>query len=154
MALTRIEYGALASSETMNNNFDYLDNRISTVVGNMTTNNASIYSNIASINNLIDQTANILRPIGQPILRLDNTLLDDEIRLEGAEVSRITYSKLFAKYGVTYGAGDGVNTFQLPDFRNRVLCGSSTFGYLDEELSDVEGDRPKAISVRVVTRYK
>ena len=53
MALTRIEYGALASSETMNNNFDYLDNRISTVVENITTDNASIYSNIASINNII-----------------------------------------------------------------------------------------------------
>ena len=31
MALTEIEYGSLASSEIMNNNFQYLDNRISSV---------------------------------------------------------------------------------------------------------------------------
>ena len=139
MALTKIEYGSLASSETMNNNFEYLDNRISTVVENVTTDNASIYSNIASINSLITQTADILRPIGQPLFRLDNTLLEDEIRLEGAEVSRTTYSRLFTMYGVTYGAGDGVSTFKLPDFRNRVLWGSDTFGYLEEELPNIKG---------------
>lgn len=36
------------------------------------------------------------------------------IEANGAAVSRATYSALFAKYGVTFGAGDGLTTFNLP----------------------------------------
>lgn len=53
MALTEIEYGALASSEVMNNNFQYLDNRISSVAENLVSANAGTSSNIASINSTI-----------------------------------------------------------------------------------------------------
>jgi hypothetical protein len=35
----------------------------------------------------------------------------------GAAVSRVAYAALFAVIGTTYGAGDGVNTFNLPDDR-------------------------------------
>lgn len=35
----------------------------------------------------------------------------------GSEVSRITYARLFSRIGTLYGAGDGVNTFNLPDPR-------------------------------------
>lgn len=50
MALTTIEYGSLASSAQMNNNFEYLDNRISSVSESLASSNASIYSNIATTN--------------------------------------------------------------------------------------------------------
>lgn len=43
----------------------------------------------------------------------------------GAAVSRTTYAKLFAVLGTKFGAGDGSKTFNLPDFRNRVLWGSN-----------------------------
>jgi microcystin-dependent protein len=36
---------------------------------------------------------------------------------DGSAVSRTTYATLFAAIGTTYGAGDGVTTFNLPDFR-------------------------------------
>lgn len=36
---------------------------------------------------------------------------------DGAAVSRTTYAALFAIIGTAYGAGDGVNTFNLPDDR-------------------------------------
>ena len=35
----------------------------------------------------------------------------------GAELSRTTYATLFGVIGVTYGAGDGATTFNLPDRR-------------------------------------
>ncbi len=53
MALTEIEYGSLASSEIMNNNFQYLDNRISNVSETVSTNQAGVNSNIASINSTL-----------------------------------------------------------------------------------------------------
>lgn len=42
----------------------------------------------------------------------------------GAAISRTTYSRLFNVIGVTYGAGDGTTTFNIPDGRGRVLVGT------------------------------
>lgn len=40
---------------------------------------------------------------------------------DGSEISRTTYSELFAVFGETFGAGDGVTTFNLPDLRGAFL---------------------------------
>lgn len=77
--------------------------------------------------------------IGLPQPTFSNTLLSNEIWLEGQTVSRTTYSKLFEVYGTTYGAGDGSTTFVLPDCRNRVLWGASSFGYINAGLPDITG---------------
>lgn len=42
---------------------------------------------------------------------------------DGSEVSRTTYSTLFAATGVHFGGGDGASTFNLPDLRGRFLRG-------------------------------
>lgn len=39
----------------------------------------------------------------------------------GATVSRTTYVNLFKVIGIKYGAGDGVNTFQLPTVSNFII---------------------------------
>ena len=44
----------------------------------------------------------------------------------GQTVSRATYSALFAAIGTTYGAGDGVTTFGLPDLSGRTIVGVNT----------------------------
>ena len=77
--------------------------------------------------------------IGDPIFTLSNTLGNNEIWLEGAVVSRALYPKLFEIYGTTYGGGDGLTTFQLPDFRNRAVWGGTTFGYLSAGLPNITG---------------
>ncbi len=140
MALITIDYGALASSEVMNNNFSYLNQRISDVSDTVVTNNSSMLSNISTLSNLITEINNSARPVGQPLFRLDNTLFDDEIRLEGDVVSRTTYSLLFQIYGTTYGEGDGSTTFALPNFKNRSIWGASDFGYVQAGLPNVTGN--------------
>lgn len=55
---------------------------------------------------------------------------------EGQAVSRTTHAALFAAVGVTYGAGDGVTTFDLPDLRGRVPVGASG--------TDIAGDAPRS----------
>lgn len=47
----------------------------------------------------------------------------------GQSVSRVTYNALFAVLGETYGAGDGVNTFTVPDLAGRFPLGADV-GYL------------------------
>ena len=46
----------------------------------------------------------------------------------GGEISRTTYSELFAVIGTTYGSGDGSTTFNLPNLTDRFLQGSTTSG--------------------------
>ena len=46
----------------------------------------------------------------------------------GGEISRTTYSNLFAVIGTTYGGGDGSTTFNLPNLTDRFLQGSTTSG--------------------------
>lgn len=48
--------------------------------------------------------------------------------LFGQTVSRTTYADLFAVFGTTYGVGDGVTTFGLPDLRGRVIAGVDNMG--------------------------
>ena len=49
----------------------------------------------------------------------------------GIAISRSTYAALFTEIGITFGAGDGSTTFNLPDFRGKVfgaISGSHPIG--------------------------
>ncbi len=81
-------------------------------------------------------------PIGRPIFCLNGeTLNSNEIWLEGAEVSKVAYSQLYAVYGDTYGEASSPDNFVLPDFRNRSIWGSSdaAFGYQSAALPNITG---------------
>ncbi len=45
---------------------------------------------------------------------------------DGTAISRTTYSALFSLIGTSYGAGDGSNTFNVPDLRSRSPIGYNT----------------------------
>lgn len=45
---------------------------------------------------------------------------------DGHEVSRVVEARLFAKIGTTWGAGDGINTFNVPDLREASPYGVGT----------------------------
>ena len=45
---------------------------------------------------------------------------------DGTAISRTTYSALFSLVGTAYGAGDGSNTFNVPDLRSRSPIGYNT----------------------------
>lgn len=45
---------------------------------------------------------------------------------DGTAINRVFYSELFAVIGITWGPGDGVNTFNTPDLRSRTIVGSGT----------------------------
>ena len=65
---------------------------------------------------------------------------------DGAAVSRTTYADLFTIVGVTYGAGDGSTTFNLPDTRGRVLTtldnlGGTSANVMADAQADVLGGK-------------
>jgi len=43
------------------------------------------------------------------------------LKANGAAISRTVYADLFAEIGTSYGAGDGVNTFNVPDARAEFI---------------------------------
>lgn len=47
---------------------------------------------------------------------------------DGSAISRTTYAALFAAVGTTWGVGDGLTTFNLPDMRRKVTVGSGGTG--------------------------
>ena len=61
MPLTNIEYGSLASSEVMNDNFEYLDNCITNVATNLAATNSNLNSSIANISSNFSQQNESMR---------------------------------------------------------------------------------------------
>jgi len=47
----------------------------------------------------------------------------DYLECDGAEISRTTFSDLFAVIGTNYGVGDGSTTFDIPDLRGEFIRG-------------------------------
>lgn len=52
-----------------------------------------------------------------------NTAPTGWVKANGAALSRATYARLFAKIGVTFGAGNGSTTFNVPDLRGEFIRG-------------------------------
>jgi microcystin-dependent protein len=42
---------------------------------------------------------------------------------DGAAISRTTYARLFAVFGTTYGSGDGLTTFNIPNLQGKIPVG-------------------------------
>ena len=54
---------------------------------------------------------------------------------DGTAISRTTYALLFAATSTIHGYGDGVSTFNLPDYRGRFLRGLDVTGTVDTDVS-------------------
>ena len=91
---------------------------------------------------------------------------DGWLKADGQAVSRTVYKDLFAAIGTTYGLGDGVKTFNVPDLRGEFIRGfddgrgvdkgrklgvaqsdaiQSHNHYLPTSTSDFNGGKPYAI---------
>ncbi len=55
-----------------------------------------------------------------PFAGQDSEIPTGYLKADGSEVSRTEYPELFQKIGVGYGAGDNVNTFNLPKATSHV----------------------------------
>ncbi len=76
-------------------------------------------------------------PVGTVLSFAGSTEPEGFLFTEGQEVLRNAYPNLFAAIGTTYGEGDGVTTFNLPDYREMVLVGAGQNAKLDIKAHDV-----------------
>lgn len=54
--------------------------------------------------------------VGDCIVQASGEVSADYLVCDGSAVSRVLFQDLFAVIGVAYGAGDGMTTFNLPNF--------------------------------------
>ena len=98
-----------------------------------------------SANQATNETINIevpdALPIGSYIQFAGSQAPEGFLVCNGGEISRTTYSKLFAVIGTTYGSGDGSTTFNLPNLTDRFLQGSTSVGTVKNAgLPNIEGN--------------
>lgn len=87
--------------------------------------------NYAAAHVLTPAEFNQATPIGLMILYAGPAAPDGWLQCDGSAVSRSAYADLFAAITTTYGIGDGINTFNLPDTRDRVIvCKGTTHSVL------------------------
>jgi microcystin-dependent protein len=64
-------------------------------------------------------------PIGSVVAYAGASIPTGFFECNGQTVSRTTYADLFATIGTIYGAGNGVDTFNVPDMRDEFIRGKS-----------------------------
>lgn len=92
-------------------------------------------------NELMWNILNNLIPIGSIIPFGGNDITSPMFKLcDGSVLDRIKYKVLFSVIGTTYGEGDGVSTFNLPNLIGRFLEGATETGIIKEAgLPDITG---------------
>lgn len=81
-----------------------------------------------------------LNPIGTVIAFAGDEAPDGYLLCDGRPLIRTEYSALYAVIGDKFGAGDGVNTFNLPNLIDRFVQGSTTAGTVKEAgLPNISG---------------
>ena len=156
MVLKIIPDGAVAKAAVLNDNFVYLEelctnldstkankNNVVNLTGSQIIAGNKTFSGVTTFTDTVTM-ADVNFPsgtsnIGDPVMTLSNNLPTKCIWLNGAAVSRTAYAKLFEIYGVTYGSGDGVSTFNLPNFTGRAIWGANDFGYIEAGLPNITG---------------
>lgn len=121
----------ITSNETNNNN-QFLLKQITDSASNVKT---YVDSQLSA---LLNKVNNVIK-VGVPQLSLDGILPNNCVWYEGAEVSRETYALLFEIFGTTYGEGNGITTFNLPNFVGRVPWGATDYGYIEAALPNITG---------------
>lgn len=101
----------------------------------------------AFVHNVIDQGLTGITYVGMVAWFAMPSAPTGWLTCDGGAYNRTTYANLFALIGTTFGNGDGVNTFNVPDLRNKYITGwdaVKTFGS-DETLSLTGATGPENI---------
>jgi len=75
-------------------------------------------------------------PAGSLIMYGGATVPTGYLMCNGSAVSRTTYSDLYIAIGTAYGDGDGSNTFNVPDMRDKIAGGAGVNALASEAGKD------------------
>lgn len=76
--------------------------------------------------NLAESVKGLFLPVAAVVATARATADNGWLLCDGAAVARANYAGLFNAIGTAFGEGDGLSTFNLPDFRGRAPVGAGT----------------------------
>ena len=88
-------------------------------------------------------------PIGAITLWSGTTTPQNWLLCDGREVSRETYSELFAAIGTMWGAGDGSTSFNLPSYTDKFPLGAGG----DVDLAETGGEKEHTLTVNEIPSH-
>lgn len=96
-----------------------------------------------------DENGNLIKTqvptaIGFPTWFAGPEVPEGYLYCDGSEVDREVYKELFTAIGTTWGAGDGVDTFNIPDLRGIFVRGDG--GENNAALGVLQGDAIRNIT--------
>jgi microcystin-dependent protein len=99
-----------------------------------------VNTGIGAANDYTDEQLALNVPVGCVQAYAGQTTPQGWLLCDGSAISRTQYNKLFGVIGTTYGAGDGTDTFNLPDLVDKFVEGSATSGTVKSAgLPDING---------------
>ena len=75
------------------------------------------------------------------------------LKCNGADPSRTLYASLFNVIGTTFGIGDGINTFNVPDLRGQFIRSYDDSGLIDVPWSEVGTTTINTANITAVNTY-
>jgi len=122
-----LDQSAITLDAVFNSTLSVASGKLLVASGGVTSNElaANSVKTIAIENGAVTQpkASNRLVPAGAILAFAMNAAPTGWLSANGDLISRTTYADLFTAVGTTYGAGDGVSTFKLPDLRGQFLRG-------------------------------
>lgn len=145
MSLTRIEYGSLASSSVINNNFEYLENKIENIAEGMDDNVSAFSSQVEtfknSVESLLDYKDSFIST-GMIIPSLIGTIPNGYLICDGSELNVSDFPELYDVIGTIFGSSDSTK-FNLPNLKSKTLWGSGDgydfASYIESGLPNIKG---------------
>lgn len=144
MSLTEIEYGSIASSRILNNNFNYLESEVEDLASEITTKTAAFSSQVVTLNNSVQdllEYRNSFIATGMILPFVGDIIPETFLVCDGSEVLISEFEDLYDVIGTTYGSTDSTS-FCLPDLRNKTLwgVGENLLGdYISSKLPNLKG---------------
>jgi microcystin-dependent protein len=136
--------GDTLSAAKMNANFQALADAIAAQQASIEALQTTVTSQQGTITAL--QGAKV--PAGTIMAFAGATPPDGWLLCDGSAVSRTTYAALFAATLIKYGGGDGINTFNLPDARGRVILGAGAgAGLTSRVVGQVLGEETHTLNI-------
>lgn len=92
-------------------------------------------------------------PIATIVPYSNDTAPNGWLICDGSEVSRTTYKQLFDIIGVTYGSGDGSTTFNIPNFKGKVLVGKDGSQTEFDTLGETGGEKTHTLTIEEMPNH-
>lgn len=136
--------GTAAVASQVNSNFTAVKNFVEAIASGTNIDSGAVTAAklAADVNNLFVPVGGVMPYAGSTAPAGGKWMLAD-----GSAISRTSYATLFAAIGTTYGAGDTVTTFNLPNLKGRVVVGLDATQTEFDALAETGGAKTHTLTI-------